>query len=166
MNFEHPHDSIRGHFFFNLYEMMEKDPDIMVITADLGYPGFDRIQEDFPNRFFNVGAAEQLMLDMAVGMAYAGKKPYCYSITTFLIYRPFETLRTYIAHEKLNVTLCGSGIGFDYAHDGISHYSQDVTEYLDVLGTIQTATPNKASMRQVMDSLNLKKGPKFLWLGR
>ena len=130
------HDSQRGVFSFELYKEMAKDENIFLLTSDLGYKVFDNHFEDFPQRTINCGAAEQAMLDMAVGLAYDGRIPVCYSITTFLIYRPFETIKQYISYEKLNVKLVGSGRDKDYEHDGISHWSEDVVLYLDRLANI------------------------------
>lgn len=121
------HESQRGYFAYELYRYMEKDPDIWVITADLGYGMFDYIRRDFPERFLNVGAAEQTMMGVGVGLALEGKKPFVYSITPFLVYRPFETIRNYIDHEKIPVRLVGSGRDKDYEHDGFSHWSEEVS---------------------------------------
>jgi len=117
---------MRGWFVYELYKHMQKDKDIWLLTGDLGYGMLDNIRDDFPDRFINTGAAEQAMMDTAVGLAISGKKPFVYSITSFLIYRPFETIRTYINHERIPVRLVGSGRDKDYAHDGISHWSEDI----------------------------------------
>lgn len=119
------HESMRGYFAFYLYDKMLRDESIYLLVGDLGYGMFDAHRERFPNRCINTGAAEQAMLDIAVGMTYEGIIPVVYSITPFLLYRPFETIRTYINHEKLPVKLVGGGRAKDYAHDGISHWADD-----------------------------------------
>lgn len=116
---------MRGTFGFELYKLMAKDPKIILVTGDLGYGLFDAHKEDFPDRFINCGAAEHSMMDIAVGLALEGKIPLVYSITPFLLYRPFEILRTYINHEKIPVKLIGGGRDKDYAHDGFSHDATD-----------------------------------------
>jgi transketolase len=115
------HDSIRGWFGRALYFEMQKDEDIFLITADLGFGLWDQIRNDFPHRFYNVGASEQCAVGVGVGLALEGKKPFVFSITTFLIYRAFEWHRNYLNHEKIPVMLIGSGYQDDYKHDGISH---------------------------------------------
>lgn len=133
---------MRPTFFQELYTYMSKDPNIIALTCDLGYGGFDKIRDEFEGRqFFNVGAAEQAGMDIAVGLAYSGKIPVIYSITPFLLYRPFETLRTYIDHERLAVKLVGSGRGDDYKHDGFSHDASDDTFILNVLPSIKKYHP-------------------------
>lgn len=131
-----------------LNEMMENDK-IFLLTADLGYKMFDSHFAAFPDRVLNTGAAEQAMLDIAVGLAYDGKIPFCYTITPFF-YRGFETIRTYINHEKLPVHLIGSGRDRDYAHDGMSHWSDDIEKYLDQMENIHQYWPRKKSDIKVM----------------
>jgi transketolase len=115
---------MRREFFVKLYNEMHKNSNIIAVTADLGYGGFNKIQENLPKQFVNVGAAEQTALDLAVGLAQAGKIPFVYTITPFY-YRGFETIRTYINHESIPVKLIGSGRDSDYEHDGFSHYAGD-----------------------------------------
>lgn len=121
---------MRELFFKQLEELMIKDERVYFITADLGYGLADRIRDNFPDRFFNVGAAEQVMVGMGIGLALEGKIPFCYSITPFILFRPFEAIRTYIAHEKIPVILVGSGRNDDYMHDGFSHDAGDDLNYL------------------------------------
>ena len=116
---------MRRTFSNYLESKIEKDPSIILITADLGYGLFDNIQKKYPNNFINCGAAEQLMMGLCIGAAYEGKKPIAYSITPFLLYRPFELLRNYVNKENLNIKLIGSGRGKDYSHDGFSHWAEE-----------------------------------------
>lgn len=108
-----------------LHKEMSANEDIVLLTADLGYGLWDKIAIDYPDRFFNVGSSEQLMIGMASGMAMDGKLPVVYSITPFLLYRPFEFIRNYINHENLNVKLIGGGRDKDYGYLGFSHWAED-----------------------------------------
>jgi deoxyxylulose-5-phosphate synthase len=92
-----------------LEQAMEKNKDIFFLTGDLGYKIFDNILEKYPDRAYTVGASEQLMMGMAVGLADSGKLPFVYSITPFLLYRPFEIIRNYVNHENCNVKMVGCG---------------------------------------------------------
>jgi transketolase len=116
---------MRTKFASDLYELMKLDKNIILITADIGYGILDKIKKDFPEQFYNVGAAEQVMMDMAVGFSLAGKIPVVYTITPFLIFRTFETIRNYIDHEKIPVIMVGSGRGKDYEKEGFSHDARD-----------------------------------------
>ena len=116
---------MRRKFAYDLYNLMKDDKNIVLITADMGYGMLDRIKNDFPDRFYNVGVAEMAMMGMAVGMALEGKIPVTYSITPFLLFRPFEVIRNYINHENIPVIMVGSGRGSDYKDGGFSHYAGD-----------------------------------------
>lgn len=143
---------MRRTFADELYKHMEKDSDIWLLTADLGYKVWDQICADHATRAMNVGASEQAMLDIAVGLALEGKKPFCYSITPFLLYRAYETLRTYVNHENIPVRLVGSGRNDDYKHDGISHFSHDASQILATLPNITPLWPD--TKEQVPDMVN------------
>jgi transketolase len=125
-----------------LLNTMMEDSSIRVITADLGFGILDQIRNAFPDRFYNVGAAEQLMIGVAVGMANEGLKPVCYSMSSFLLYRPFEMLRNYVNYENVPVKLIGSGRDRDYSHDGISHWAHDDEQVLSALPNIGIHKPD------------------------
>src|SRR3990167_3032944 len=118
-------ESQSGYFADVLYDEMEKNKDIFVLTGDVGYGVLDDIKKDFPERFINTGAAEQSLLDIGVGLAMSGKIPVCYSITSFLLFRGFETIRNYINHEKIPVILVGRGRDKDYLDAGFSHWAEE-----------------------------------------
>ena len=114
---------MRRKFAADLYSLMKEDENIILITADLGFGMLDRIRDDIPDQFYNVGAAEQVMMNIAVGLALSGKIPVCYTITPFY-FRCFETIRLYVNHEKIPVIFVGSGRGNDY-NAGFSHDASD-----------------------------------------
>lgn len=165
---------MRKEFFDCLYEHMKKDQDIILVVGDLGFGLADKIKDQLPHQFINVGAAEQAGADICVGLALADKKPYFYSITTFLLYRAFETVRTYINHERLNIKLIGSGRDFDYLHDGISHWSVDAFKLFDWIGgeapifrNIRPFWPdNKTEISKIVEIMVETKDPCFLSLKR
>lgn len=136
---------MRKDFFVLLYDLMKENPNIWALTGDLGYGGFDKIREDFPDRFVNTGAAEQSLLQIACGLALEGKIPFVYSITPFLLYRPFEVLRTYINHESIPVIMIGSGRDSDYLHDGFSHFAGDDKEVMSLFKNIISKWPKDST---------------------
>ena len=133
---------MRREFAKKLHNAMMKDDRIFLITADLGYGILDDIRKDFPNRAINIGSSEMLMVGIAVGLAQSGYIPICYSITPFLLYRPFELIRNYLNYEKANVKLVGSGRNDDYSHDGISHWAYDDIEIMSSLKNIELYKPD------------------------
>jgi len=146
---------------------MKNNKDIVVLTADLGFGVLDIIRNNFPDRFYNVGAAEQLMIGAGIGLAEQKKIPICYSITPFLLYRPFEFIRNYINYEKINVKLVGAGRNKDYSHDGISHWADDDELILGTLTNIKIYKPETSENlnEQFLDFL-YHDGPSYLNLRR
>ena len=133
---------MRNTFAQLLNKEMDVNKKIRLITADLGYGILDQVRMYHPKEFYNVGAAEQLMVGAAVGMAQEGLIPVCYSMSSFVLYRPFEILRNYLNHEGTNVKLVGSGRDKDYEHDGISHWAHDDMQVLQALPSIKPYKPN------------------------
>ena len=140
--------SVRKTFVRLLHEEMRKNENIVFIIGDLGYGHFDKIREEFPDRVINPGAAEQLMLGMAVGFSLDGKIPVCYSMTPFILYRPFEIIRTYIDYENLPVILIGAGRGKDYASAGWSHWATDDKEHLSGFKNLQQRWPSSEDLER------------------
>ncbi len=158
---------MRKTFFKELYKAMKKNEDVWAISGDLGYGGYDKIREDFPDRFINVGAAEQTGLDIAVGLALQGKVPFFYSITPFSLFRPFETIRTYIDHENIPVIIIGSGRDKDYAHDGFSHDATDDKRFMKHFKNIISVWPSdKEIIKDIIYAAVYGKRPFYINLSR
>jgi transketolase len=165
------HDSIRGWFAASLHEQMKNNDDIWLITADLGYGMLNTLRDDFPDRFVNVGASECLMIGAAVGLALEGKICFCYSITTFLLYRPFEWHRNFVNHEKIPVRLVGSGLDDDYKHDGKTHQPSGLFGmdglFETQLWNIETYLPtDKIEVPTMVDKMVMRNQPSFICLRR
>lgn len=120
---------------------IKNDSKIWLLTGDLGFGVLNKSREIAPDRFLNVGASEQLMLGTAVGLAHNKKIPLCYSITPFVIFRPFEYIRNYLDHEKTPVKLIGSGRNQDYGHLGFSHWACDDVVALSIFKNIKIYKP-------------------------
>lgn len=133
---------MRAAFAHAVYEQMKKNKNIWVIVGDFGYKMWDDVARDFPERFVNVGAAEQAMVSIAVGLALERKIPFVYTATTFLLYRPFETIRNYVNYEKIPIVLVGSGRERNYLHDGISHWVEEDKEVMKIFSKINSVWPS------------------------
>lgn len=162
------HESMRGYFSYALYKEMENNLDIWVVAGDLGYGMLNSIRKDFPDRFINTGASEQTMMGVAIGLAMEEKIPVVYSITPFLLYRPFETIRNYINREEWPVKLVGSGRDKDYLHDGFSHWSHDAKTVLDnAFPNIKQYWPGtKYDIPNIMNDFLYNSRPSFISLRR
>lgn len=119
---------MRGAFATTLAELAETDERILLLTGDLGYMALEPFADKFPERFFNVGVAEQNMVGLATGLAEAGFIPFVYSIVTFATLRPYEFIRNGPIQHQLPVRIVGVGGGFEYGQNGLSHYGlEDVS---------------------------------------
>ena len=145
---------MRKQFADILHEIMQDNPKIVVIVGDVGFGVFDQIRIDFPDRFFNAGASEQLLLGMAVGMALEGYIPIAYTITPFLLYRPFEFIRNYLNHEKINVKLVGAGRNDDYSRDGFTHHAFDDIVIMESFQNIKKMYPVNLTKAAVEKFIN------------
>jgi transketolase len=101
----------------------EKDEKIFLITGDAGFGVLDGYKKDIPDRFLNMGVAEQNMISFAAGLGLAGYKVFVYNIVPFILFRCYEQVRNDICYQRLPVTLIGIGSGVTYAPQGITHYS-------------------------------------------
>jgi transketolase len=164
---EEYHSSMRGYFAGELYNHMVDNKDIWVVTADLGYGLFDKIRDSFSDRFINCGAAEQVMIGIGVGLAEMGKIPFCYSITPFLLYRPFETINLYLHGEGANVKLIGSGRNNDYGDDGFSHWGWEDKKIMRIFERINAMWPEtKEEIPELVEKMVTTKQPFYCNLKR
>ena len=132
---------MRKAFAANLLTMMGQNDSIVLITADMGYGLWDAVRDTYPDRFFNVGSAEQLMIGTATGMALEGRIPVCYSITPFALYRPFEFIRNYLHFEKTPVKIVGGGRNKDYGYLGYTHWADEDIKVMSTLDNIVLFKP-------------------------
>ena len=156
---------MRKQFAEFLHSEMSQNEDIHVITGDLGYGLWDRIKIDYPDRFTNFLSSEQLMVGAACGMAMEGKVPVVYSITPFVLYRPFEWIRNYLDHERIPVKLVGGGRDKDYGYLGFSHWAEEDEQVMSVFKNIQFYKPKEFTKEVGLD-LIYNNQPSYLNLSR
>ena len=147
-------------------ELAEKDEKIYVIVGDIGYRVFDEFREKFPDRFINMGICEQSMIGVSAGMALEGLKPWVYTITPFLIERPFEQVKLDIGQQNVNVKLVGFS---DYPKLGPTHTElsgekmmklfKNITSYFPKNGDETIHSVNKAFKRIGPVFISLKSDP-------
>jgi len=158
---------LRTAFFETLAAIAAEDPRTCLLTGDLGYMAVEPFSARFPDRFINVGVAEQDMVGIATGMAEAGYIPYVYSIATFATLRPYEFIRNGPVVHQLPVRVVGVGGGMEYGTNGISHYSLDDLGVMRVqpgMTVVVPADPNQA--RRAVKSVHDLAGPVYIRLGK
>ncbi|MDQ6750086.1 MAG: 1-deoxy-D-xylulose-5-phosphate synthase [Actinomycetota bacterium] len=132
---------MRAEFANAMVELAERDERIVLLTGDLGFTVLEPFAERHPQRFYNVGVAEQNMVGLATGLAEAGLIPFVYSIATFASLRPYEFIRNGPALHELPVRIVGVGGGLDYGHNGVTHYALEDVAVLRVQPSLTVLAP-------------------------
>lgn len=138
--------AMRDAFLKELHSAMKSDPSIFLLAADFGSPVIDRITEDFPDRFVNVGIAEQNLINVATGLSLEGYKVFCYAIAPFITMRCFEQIRVNLALlskvRDLNVNLIGVGAGYSYVVSGPTHQCYEDLSIIRSLPNVRIVSPS------------------------
>ncbi len=139
-----------------------KDKKIYLLVGDIGYRVFDDFRSNYPKRFINMGICEQSLISVASGMAIEGLKPWVYTITPFLIERPFEQIKLDIDQQNVNVKLVGFA---DYPTLGPSHKELNAKKIMSLFKNIKSYYPKsiKQTENAVLSSYKIK-GPTFISL--
>lgn len=125
---EKPDIDIRDAFFDELYNIAEKDGDVVFLTADMSAFSLERFKRDLGRQYINVGVSEQNMVSIAAGLALSGKTVFIYAITPFVTMRCYEQIKVDLSGMNLPVTIIGAGPGLTYSSDGPTHHSiQDIS---------------------------------------
>ena len=158
--------SVRKRFTQLLYDEMALDDRIVLVVGDLGWKHFDQLRLTYPDRFINVGAAEQLMIGASVGMALEGKIPVAYSMTPFTLYRPFEFIRNYLERDQVPVKIVGAGRNKDYDWLGWSHWAHDDEIHLSGFENIKKTWPTVANLDKQFQEFIYSPAPYYMNLSR
>lgn len=125
-----------------LVELAEKDPNIVVVCADLTKStASDKFAQKFPERFFQVGVAEQNMAGISAGLALSGKTVFMASYASFSPGRNYDFIRTQICYSNANVKIVGSHAGFSAGPDGATHQMLEDVALMRVLPNTTVLSP-------------------------
>ena len=129
-----------------IFDVVEHFDNAMVVTADLAsLSGLDRFINKFPDKFLNIGIAEQNMLGISSGLAQEGKIVFATTYATFITMRSCEQIRHYLGYMKSNVKIIGSGAGLVMAYSGNTHYSLEDIAILRAVPNITILSPADAT---------------------
>jgi len=110
---------MRKVFFETFENIARKESNVFLLIGDLGVKFFENFKNIDPDRFINVGVAEQNMIGVAAGLAMSGKNAYCYSIIPFLTMRTFGRIRMILCYNNLPVKRLGAGGGIVMGLEGV-----------------------------------------------
>ena len=151
-----------------LVELGAKNKDLVVMDADLSKStmtvGFSKA---FPDRFFNMGIAEQNMYGVAAGLAASGKTVVASTFAMFATGRAFEIIRNSIGYPHLNVKICATHAGVTVGEDGASHQAiEDIALMRTIPGMTVLNPSDGVSARKAVEAAVAMKGPVYVRLGR
>lgn len=153
---------MRRRFGKVITELADRDEKIIVLVGDIGYRVFDQFRGKYPDRFINLGICEQSMIGVSAGMALEGLKPWVYTITPFLIERPFEQVKLDIDQQNVDVKLVGFA---DYPTLGPTHRELDGKKLTQLFNNITSYFPQDGGETESMMYAAYKKsGPAFISL--
>ncbi|SDS76656.1 transketolase family protein [Actinoplanes derwentensis] len=158
---------MRDRFFAGLLAAALIDPDLVLITADLGFGAVDEFAAVRPGQFLNAGVAEQNMAGLAAGIALAGGRVFTYSIANFPTLRCLEQIRNDICYHHADVTVVAVGGGMAYGALGMSHHATEDLAIMRALPGMAVAAPgDPAEVGAVLTDLLAGGGPAYLRLGK
>lgn len=158
---------MRTTFIRTLFDLAERDEKIFLITADLGYSVVEEFAKKYPNRFLNVGIAEQNAVGISAGLAMSGWTVYFYSIIPFVTMRCFEQVRVDVAYQNTNVKIVGVGAGLSYGPAGATHHSIEDIAIMRSLPNMRVLCPgDPIETRELVKQSARLKGPMYLRLGK
>lgn len=158
---------MRNHLINKITEFAGQNENIMLITADLGFSVIEKFKERFPNRYINVGIAEQNMATVAAGLALEGNTVFIYSIGNFPTLRCIEQIRNDICYHNANVKILAVGSGFAYGTLGMTHHATEDLAIMRALPNMKVFTPcDSISAEAVAQDICKINGPCYVRLER
>lgn len=158
---------MRTNFINQLIEEARHNDKIFLLVGDLGYHVIEPFAEEFPDRFLNVGIAEQNMAGIAAGLAMTGYNVYFYSIGNFPTIRCLEQIRNDIAYHQANVKVVSVGAGYAYGSLGATHQATEEIGALRVLPNMVVATPGDPLEARAITKISASyDGPMYIRLGK
>ena len=151
-----------------LAELGEKNPNIVVLDADLSTATKTGIfAKKFPNRFINVGIAEQNMMGIAAGLSTFEKIPYASTFAMFAAGRSYDQIRNSIAYPNLNVKICATHAGITVGEDGATHQMIEDIALMRTMPNMKViCTSDDTQTRWAVEEISKINGPVYLRLSR
>ena len=158
---------MRDTFVKTLMGMMERDKNIMVVTADMGFNTFEPLRDKLPERFINVGVSEADAAGISAGLALSGYTVFFYAQASFVTLRCFEQIRLDIALNNLNVKIVGTSSGFTLNQYGVSHFALEDVAAMRSLPNMTVMCPGDLYEAEEVTKLSTSfKGPVYIRIGR
>lgn len=161
-------DSLRKTYGETLVELGKDNKNIVMMEADLGNSTMSSLFAGaYPDRYFQMGIAEQNMASVSAGLALAGKIPFMNSFAVFASGRAYDQIRSSVTIANLNVKICGSSAGLSDYGDGKTHQSIDDIALMQVLPNMTVLSPCDAvETEQMVKAMVDTNGPMYIRINR
>jgi transketolase len=126
-------DTMRQRFYQATGALLDRDPRLAVVLAEIGTDGFEAARRRHPDRVINLGIREQLLISVAGGLALAGLRPVAHTFAPFLVERPFEQVKLDLGHQEADAVLVSAGGSYDEPAYGLTHLAPGDVALLDTL---------------------------------
>ena len=126
-------DTMRDRFAPVVSRLLDEDPRVAVVLAEIGVDGFADARLRHPDRVINVGIREQLLVGAGAGLALTGMRPVVHTFASFLVERPFEQVKLDLGHQDVGAVLVSAAASFDWPAGGFTHMSPGDVSLLDTL---------------------------------
>ncbi len=126
-------DTMRDRFAPVVSRLLDEDPRVAVVLAEIGADGFAEAARRHPDRVVNVGIREQLLVGAAAGLALTGLRPVVHTFASFLVERPFEQVKLDLGHQDAGAVLVSAAASFDWPAGGYTHMAPGDVALLDTL---------------------------------
>jgi transketolase len=126
-------DTMRDRFAPVMTRLLDEDPRLAVVLAEIGRDGFAEAERRHPDRVINVGIREQLLVGAGAGLALTGLRPVVHTFASFLVERPFEQVKLDLGHQDAGAVLVSAAASFDWPAGGYTHMAPGDVALLDTL---------------------------------
>jgi len=158
---------MRNRFISHLCKLASKNKNIALVIGDIGYGVVEKFQKKFPERFYNVGVAEQNMINFACGLASKGMHVFVYSIANFPTFRCLEQIRNTLDYHNFKVTIVSVGGGVAYGSLGYSHHAIQDYAIMRINQNLSIFAPSDPSETEMcLNFLTKNPGPSYFRLGK
>lgn len=151
-----------------LVELGNENSDVVVLDADLATATKTQdFKKEFPDRFFDIGIAEQDLMGTAAGLAHAGKIPFVSTFAIFASGRAYDQVRNTIAYSRLNVKIAATHAGITVGEDGASHQALEDIALMRAVPNLMVLSPaDETQTKWLVNEVAKYNGPVYIRLSR